>query len=77
MALLAFELQSMQNNIEVSSVHALIAHMSEADRGYPYSFHSLNAEVQLITGLVLNNSNDPVAGKLHPLQLLTEQSSGM
>jgi len=40
---------------EVSSVHALTAHISEADRGYPYSSHALNDEVQLITVPVLNN----------------------
>lgn len=44
---------------EVQSINAPIAHMSETDRGYQYSSHALNAEVQLFTVLVLNNFNDP------------------
>lgn len=51
--------------------------MSEADRGYPHSSHSLNAGVQLVAVPVLNSLNDPAAGKLHPSQLLTEHSSGL
>lgn len=58
---------------EVSPIHALIAHRSETDRGSPYSFHSLNAEIQPVTVLLLNNLKWP-SGWQAPSLTITDRA---